>query len=35
MQADNIHPSARGVGLVVDALGPKVLELLERVKPAP
>lgn len=35
MQADNIHPSAKGVVLVVDALGPKVLQLLDRVKPAP
>jgi len=35
MQGDNIHPSAKGVGLVVGALGPKVLELLDRVKPAP
>nr|WP_223632734.1 arylesterase [Rhodobacter sp. TJ_12] len=33
MQADGIHPSAKGVTLVVEALGPKVLELLERVAP--
>lgn len=33
MQADGIHPSARGVELVVEALGPKVLELLARATP--
>lgn len=33
MQADGIHPSARGVALVVEALGPKVLELLARASP--
>ncbi|PTV94294.1 acyl-CoA thioesterase-1 [Rhodobacter aestuarii] len=33
MQADGIHPSAKGVVLVVEALGPKVLELLDRVTP--
>ncbi len=32
MQEDGIHPSAAGVALVVDALGPKVVELLENVK---
>lgn len=32
MQSDNIHPSAAGVKLVVAALGPKVEELLARVK---
>lgn len=35
MQDDNIHPSARGVGLIVEALGPKVLEVLDLVRPAP
>lgn len=35
MQGDGIHPSAKGVGLVVEALGPKVLDLLARVKRAP
>ncbi|MFD2172471.1 arylesterase [Rhodobacter lacus] len=34
MQADGIHPSAEGVTLVVEALGPKVLELLAQVPPA-
>ncbi|HEY0213859.1 MAG TPA: arylesterase [Paenirhodobacter sp.] len=29
MQGDNIHPSAAGVTLVVEALGPKVQELIE------
>lgn len=33
MQADGIHPNARGVARVVDSIGPKVLELVERVKP--
>jgi len=33
MQGDNIHPSATGVGLVVEALGPKVLKALAQVKP--
>ncbi|MFZ1725441.1 MAG: arylesterase [Albidovulum sp.] len=32
MQADRIHPNARGVALIVDALGPKVQELVKRVK---
>lgn len=31
MQADGIHPSAAGVAKIVDYVGPKVLELLERV----
>lgn len=31
MQPDGIHPNARGVAVAVDALGPKVLELLARV----
>lgn len=29
MQADNLHPAPAGVELVVEALGPKVLELLD------
>ncbi|WP_374290421.1 arylesterase [Paenirhodobacter enshiensis] len=32
MQADNIHPSAAGVKLVVEALGPRVETLLAQVK---
>jgi len=32
MQADGIHPNARGVTLVVSGLGPQVLRLLERVR---
>lgn len=31
MQADGIHPNAEGVRLVVEGLGPKVLELLAKV----
>ncbi|MBY6049129.1 arylesterase [Vannielia litorea] len=31
MQGDGIHPSASGVRLVVEDMGPRVLELLERV----
>jgi len=31
MQPDGLHPNAEGVALIVEALGPKVLELLERV----
>lgn len=31
-QADGIHPNAKGVALIVDGLGPKVLELLARVE---
>ena len=33
MQADGIHPSAAGVALVVEALGPKVEEVLAQVQP--
>lgn len=33
MQDDNIHPAPAGVALVVEALGPKVLELLAQVTP--
>ncbi len=32
MQADNIHPSAAGVKLVVEALGPQIEKLLTEVK---
>lgn len=32
MQPDNLHPSPAGVKKVVEALGPKVLELLAKVK---
>lgn len=31
MQGDNIHPAPAGVALVVEALGPKVLDLLAKV----
>jgi len=31
MQPDGIHPSAKGVALIVEGLGPKVLTLLNRV----
>ena len=30
MQADGIHPNAKGVALIVEALGPRVLDLLAR-----
>ena len=33
MQADGIHPNRDGVAKIVAAMGPKVLELLARVKP--
>jgi acyl-CoA thioesterase-1 len=32
MQADGLHPNAQGVKLVVEALGPKVLELIGAVE---
>ncbi|MFC7705819.1 arylesterase [Plastorhodobacter daqingensis] len=32
MQGDHIHPNARGVELIVEALGPRVLELLDRAE---
>ncbi len=32
MQPDGIHPNARGVELIVEAMGPKVLELVERAR---
>jgi acyl-CoA thioesterase-1 len=31
LQGDGLHPSARGVGKIVEALGPRVLDLLDRV----
>lgn len=34
LQADGLHPTARGVALIVEALGPRVLELLDKAKPA-
>lgn len=34
LQADGLHPTARGVALVVDGLGPQVLELLKKARPA-
>ncbi len=33
MQNDGIHPSATGVAKVVEALGPLVLELIDRARP--
>jgi len=33
MQSDGIHPDASGVVLVVEAIGPAVLELIDRVQP--
>jgi acyl-CoA thioesterase-1 len=33
MQPDGIHPNADGVELIVEALGPSVLELVERAEP--
>ncbi len=32
MQADGIHPNADGVAQIVEAMGPRVLELVERAK---
>lgn len=32
MQADGIHPNAKGVAKIVEALGPRVLELAERAR---
>ncbi len=32
IQPDGLHPTAKGVALVVEMLGPKVLELLQRVE---
>ena len=32
MQADGIHPNAKGVALVVEALGPEVVELIGKVQ---
>jgi len=32
MQDDNIHPDARGLELVVEGIGPAVLDLLEKVR---
>jgi acyl-CoA thioesterase-1 len=34
MQADGIHPNAEGVALIVEALGPEVEALVERIGPA-
>lgn len=31
-QSDGIHPNAEGVGLIVEAMGPKVLELIGEVE---
>jgi acyl-CoA thioesterase-1 len=35
MQADGIHPNREGVAKIVDAMGPKVLELLAQIKQTP
>ncbi|SDE83173.1 arylesterase [Limimaricola pyoseonensis] len=32
MQADGIHPNAEGVGLIVEAIGPSVLDLAEAAR---
>ena len=32
MQADGIHPNADGVARIIEAMGPRVLELIERVR---
>lgn len=32
VQSDNLHPTAKGVALMVDHVGPSVLALLQRVK---
>ncbi|MGB0499355.1 MAG: arylesterase, partial [Rubricella sp.] len=32
MQPDGIHPNARGVGLIVEDLGPRVQQLIDRVE---
>lgn len=34
MQPDGIHPNAKGVGVIVEALGPTVAELADAVDPA-
>lgn len=33
MQGDGIHPNAAGVGVIVEAFGPRVLDLLEQITP--
>lgn len=35
LQGDRLHPNAQGVALIVDALGPRVMELAEAVRKAP
>ena len=32
MQDDGIHPNAKGVAVIVEGIGPKVLELLAQVR---
>ncbi len=34
MQADGIHPNAKGVAVIVAAIGPEVLQLIERISQA-
>ena len=31
MQPDGIHPNVEGVKLIVESVGPKVVELIDRV----
>ena len=33
MQSDGIHPDASGVAMIVEAIGPKVLDLISRASP--
>lgn len=33
MQSDGIHPDASGVAIIVEAIGPKVLDLISRASP--
>lgn len=35
MQEDGIHPSAKGVARIVEAMGPTVLDLVERARDSP
>ena len=32
LQADRLHPNPKGVALIIDGLGPKVLNLIERIE---
>ncbi|MEL6586975.1 MAG: arylesterase, partial [Pseudomonadota bacterium] len=33
MQSDGIHPNRAGVEVIVEALGPRVMDLVTRAKP--